>query len=87
MTGQMISATEEPLTTEKRMWRVVIARTILDWLSKPLRAKREAERYLFENSTDLSWVCEAAGIEVEQLRICLNKVRGRTLLDVLPIAA
>ena len=87
MIGQMISATDEPLTTENRMWRVVIARTIQDWLSKPLRAKREAERYLFENSADLSWVCESAGIKVEQLRNCLNKVRGRTLCDVLPIAA
>jgi hypothetical protein len=87
MIGQMISATDEPLTTENRIWRVAIARTIQDWLSKPLRAKREAERYLFENSSDLSWVCESAGIDVEQLRNRLNKVRGRTLCDVLPAAA
>jgi hypothetical protein len=87
MIGQMISAAGEPLTMESLLWRVVIARTIQDWLSKPLRAKREAERYLFENSSDLSWVCESAGIKVELLRNCLNKVRGRTLCDVLPVAA
>jgi hypothetical protein len=86
ITEMALSAPNEQ-TTENRMWRVVIARTIQDWLSKPLRAKREAERYLFENSADLSWVCESAGIEVEKLRNCLNKVRGRTLCDVLPVAA
>jgi hypothetical protein len=74
-------------TTENRIWRVVIARTIQDWLSKPLGPKRAAERYLFENSEDLSWVCESAGIDVEQLRNRLNKVRGRNLCDVLPVAA
>ena len=86
MIGQMMSVADEQLTTEKRMWRVVIARTIQDWLSKPLRAKREAERYLFENSADLSLVCGLAGINVGYLRKCLNKVRGRTLLDVMPVA-
>jgi hypothetical protein len=72
-------------TTETTLWRGVIARTIEDWLSKPLRPKREAERYLFENSADLSQVCESAGINVVHLRICLNKVRGRTIHDLLPV--
>jgi len=83
----MAQATQQDLTTENRLWRVVIARSIQDWLSKPLRPKREAERYLFENSADLSWVCESAGIDVKQLRTCLNKARGRTLQHLLPLAA
>jgi hypothetical protein len=87
MIREMALSAPNEQTTENRIWRVVIARTIQDWLSKPLRPKREAERYLFENSADLSWVCESAGIEVEQLRNCLNKVRGRTLCEVLPVAA
>jgi hypothetical protein len=48
--------------------------------------QREAERYLFENSADLSLVCGLAGINVGYLRRCLNKVRGRTLLDLVPAA-
>jgi hypothetical protein len=80
-------ATELELTTETLLWRGVIARTIQDWLSKPLRHKREAERYLFENSADLLLVCSSAGIDVLKLRTCLNKVRGRTLEDVLTVAA
>jgi hypothetical protein len=74
-------------TTEIRLWRGVIARTIQDWLLKPMRPKREAERYLFRNSADLSLVCQLAGIDVSQLRTRLNLVRGRTLLDLLPVAA
>ena len=69
------------------LWRGVIARTIQDWLSKPLRPKLEAERYLFKNSADLSLVCQSAGIDVGQLRTCLNKVRGRTLEDLLHVAS
>jgi hypothetical protein len=75
------------LTKATTLWRGVIARTVQDWLAKPVGPKREAERYLFENSPDLSLVCESAGIDVERLRTCLNKVRGRTLLDLLPVAA
>ena len=73
-------------TTETVLWRGVIARTIQDWLSSPLRPKREAERYLFEDSADLSLVCESAGINVGRLRTCLDKVRGRKLVDLVPNA-
>jgi hypothetical protein len=86
MIVERISATGHELTTETLLWRGVIARTIQDWLSKPLRPRREAERYLFENSADLSLVCSSAGINVLKLRTCLNKVRGRTLRDILPVA-
>jgi len=87
MTRQMALTATQELTTETLLWRVVIARTIQDWLSKPLGPKREAERYLFKNSVDLSLVCQSAGIDVGQLRTRLNKVRGRTLHDLLPVAA
>jgi hypothetical protein len=87
MIREMALATEAKLTTETLLWRGVIARTIQDWVSKPLRSKRGAERYLFENSADLSLVCSSAGIDVRRLQTRLNRVRGRTLLDLLPIAA
>jgi hypothetical protein len=80
-------ASNQEMTAETYLWRAVIARTIQEWLSKPLRPKQQAERYLFENSADLSLVCRSAEIDVGRLRTCLNKVRGRTLLDLMPIAA
>ena len=85
MTSGWLSAAEENQTAETLLWRGVIVRTIQDWLSKPLRPKLEAERYLFENSADLSLVCSSAGINVLKLRTCLNMVRGRTLRELLPI--
>jgi hypothetical protein len=87
MVREMALATKLEMTAETVLWRGVIARTIQDWLSKSIGPKREAERYLFENSADLSSVCASAGIDVGRLRTCLNKVRGRTLFDLLPIAA
>ena len=86
MIREIALAAKQELTTETLLWRGVIARTIQDWLSEPLRPKREAERYLFENSVDLSLVCESAGINVVHLRTCLNEVRGRALRDFLPVA-
>jgi hypothetical protein len=82
MIRELAFASKQGMTAETLLWRGVIAVTIQDWLSKPLRPKREAERYLFENSADLSLVCSSAGIDVGQLRERLNKVRGRTLLDL-----
>jgi hypothetical protein len=87
MIKDTVLSTKLELAKETAIWRGVIARTIQDWLSKSLRPKREAERYLFENSPDLSLVCASAGIDVLKLRTCLNKVRGRTLEDVLTVAA
>ena len=87
MIREMAFATKQELTTETLLWRVVIARTIQDWLSKPVGPKREAERYLFKNSVDLSFVCQSAGIDIGQLRTRLNKVRGRTLEGVLALTA
>ena len=87
MMKEMALATKQELTIQTALWRGVIARSIEDWLSKPLRPKREAERYLFENSVDLLLVCELAGINIVRMRKCLNAVRGRTLRDLLPVAA
>jgi|HubBroStandDraft_6_1064221.scaffolds.fasta_scaffold425463_2 hypothetical protein len=85
MIREMALANQLEITAETLLWRGVIARTIQDWLSKPLRFKREAERYLFENSADLSSVCASAGIDIGRMRKCLYKVRGRPLLDLMPL--
>jgi hypothetical protein len=87
MARERVQATGQEQMIVTALWRGVIARAIQDWLSKSLRPKREAERYLFENSADLSMVCVSGGIDVLKLRTCLNKVRGRTLEDVLTIAS
>jgi hypothetical protein len=85
MIRELAFATKQEMTAETLLWRGVIARTIQDWLSKPSRPKQEAERYLFTNSRDLSLVCSSAGINVLKMRTCLDKVRGRTLPDILTV--
>jgi hypothetical protein len=87
MIREMALATKLETTPETLLWRAVVAGAIQDWLSKPLRPKHEAERYLFTNSRDLSLVCHSAEISVLKLRTCLNKVRGHTLEGVLAVAA
>ena len=87
MVRETVQATEQEKMIGTALWRGVIARAVQDWLSKSLRPKREAERYLFENSADLSLVCASAEIDILKLRAGLNKVRGRTLEEVLAVAA
>jgi hypothetical protein len=85
MIREMALATKLETTPETLLWRAVVAGAIQDWLSKPLRPKHEAERYLFTNSRDLSLVCSSAEIDDLKLRACLDKMRGRTLLDLLQV--
>ena len=85
MIRELAFATKQEMTAETLLRHGVIARTIQDWLSKPLRPKHEAERYLFTNSRDLSLVCSSAEIDDLKLRACLDKMRGRTLLDLLQV--
>jgi hypothetical protein len=62
---------------EVRLWQAVIVRVIQDWMSGPLRQKRQAERYLFDRNTDFVRVCESAGLNADDLRARLSKIRGR----------
>ncbi len=57
------------------MWKAVIARTVQEWLSGPLRSRREAEAYLFEDEEDFRTVCYAAGMDPSALRVRLCRLR------------
>lgn len=67
----------EETAGELRLWQAVVVRVIEDWMSGPLRHKRQAERYLFDKKTDFATVCESAGLNAEDLRARLTKIRGR----------
>jgi hypothetical protein len=87
MIREIVIATQQDMTTDRRLWRAVIASAIQDWLSGPLRLKRQAERYLFENSQDLSLVCESAGMDIGKLRGRLNELRGQSMPNIITVAA
>ena len=65
---------EVPAGLEKRLWQAVIATTIQEWLTGPLRSKRQAEEYLFQDEKDFPVVCQSAGMDAGRLRDKLNRL-------------
>jgi len=72
---------------EARLWQAVILSTIQDWISGPLRVKREAESYLFAEGTDFALVCQSAGMDMSRLRTRLTELRTRQVSRSFPIPA
>ena len=61
-------------TTEVRLWQAVIVGAIQEWMSGPLRRKREAENFLFNDNKDFPLVCESAGMDAGRLRKKLTRL-------------
>src|SRR5271169_3483258 len=73
----MLQSAEVEETAEQKLWRAVIASTVEEWVNGPLRQKREAEQFLFNDNHDYRTVCYSAGINPENLRARLEKIRSR----------
>jgi hypothetical protein len=71
----------------QKLWRAVIASTVEEWVSGPLRKKREAEQFLFDDNQDYRTVCYSAGINPENLRGRLEKIRTRNQSEAMVSAA
>ena len=85
-TYRAASSSQEALA-EARLWQAVIVNTVQDWISGPLRLKREAERYLFGHDSDFALVCQSAGMDVRRLRERLVRLRAHRLKANCPAAA
>ena len=72
------TATEQDAQVEKRLWQAVIVSTIQEWISGPLRYKRIAEEYLFQDRSDFPMVCQSAGLDVDRLRQKLMRLRAQS---------
>jgi hypothetical protein len=66
---------QSELFAEQRLWTAVIARSVEEWVSGPLRSQREAETYLFTDQKDFPKVCRAAGMNPEALRTKLERLK------------
>jgi hypothetical protein len=73
-TRDSIVGDEEKLM-EVRLWQAVVVTTIQEWVSGPLRRKREAEEYLFKDERDFPLVCQSAGLDVGRLRSKLARLK------------
>ncbi len=61
---------------ELRLWQAVVVRAIQDWISGPTRQQRQAEHYIFEDK-DFALVCQSAGLNADDLRARLSKIRSQ----------
>jgi predicted nucleic acid-binding protein len=73
-TKSSVVGNEEKLM-EVRLWQAVIVTTIQEWVSGPLRRKREAEEYLFKDQRDFLLVCQSAGLDAGRLRSKLARLK------------
>jgi hypothetical protein len=81
MSVTMLQSAEAEETAVQKLWRAVIATTVEEWVSGPLRQKREAEEFLFSDNQDYRTVCYSAGINPENLRARLEKIRSREMAE------
>ena len=72
------ATTELDAQVEKRLWQAVVVSTIQEWISGPLRYKRIAEEYLFQDRSDFPQVCQSAGLDVDRLRQQLMRLRAQS---------
>jgi hypothetical protein len=72
-----ISMTEEAIS-ERRLWTAVLVTAVEDWRRGTLRAKRSAQKFLFEDDRDFTEVCAGAGIDPSSFRMKLTKI-GRQI--------
>jgi hypothetical protein len=71
----------EDLIGENRLWTAVILNAIDDWRYGTLRARREAQTYLFEDHADFENVCARARLDAESFRGKLLKIGRRIEME------
>ena len=72
----MAHDSEQPEIPEQRLWRAVIANAVAEWVHGPLRKRRQAEQFLFQDEADYREVCFSAGIDPANLRARLLRIRS-----------
>ena len=87
MQENMVINFEQQEIPEQRLWRAVIASTVAEWVHGPLSRKREAEQFLFHDRKDYRTVCFSAGINPENLRDRLEKIRVCKTPEVIEAAS
>lgn len=77
----------EETAGEVRLWQAVVVRAIEDWMSGPLRQRRQADHYIFGKHNDFEVVCQSAGLNADDLRARLSRIRSRHLHEQHALAA
>jgi hypothetical protein len=67
----------EELISARRLWTAVLLNAVEDWRNGTLRARREAQEFLFDNDEDFEMACTAAGLDSNDFRARLLKIGHR----------
>jgi hypothetical protein len=86
MPETLVQSSEDQEIAEQKLWRAVIASTVHEWISGPLRRQREAEKFLFQDDDDYRTVCFSAGIDPANLRGRLERIRSRANAEAAAVA-
>jgi hypothetical protein len=65
-------------SANERLWLAVIEGAITEWVRGPMRHKRKAECFLFQDEVDFPFVCRSAGLHPESVRETLWAIRAQT---------
>ena len=65
-------------SANERLWLAVIDSAIAEWMRGPMRHKRKAEHFLFQDEEDFPFVCRSAGLNPEYVRETLWAIRAQT---------
>jgi hypothetical protein len=77
VSSEMHNTVTEELISARRLWTAVLLNAIEDWRNGTLRAKREAQEFLFDSKEDFEMVCTAAGLDSGDFRVRLLKIGQR----------
>jgi len=72
--SQIQEAVTEECISERRLWTAVIVMAVEDWRNGTLRARREAQKFIFEEKSNFHVVCESAGLDPATMRSRLLKI-------------
>jgi hypothetical protein len=65
-------------SANQKLWLAVIENAIAEWVRGPVRHKRKAEHFLFQDEDDFPFVCRSAGLDPEGVRETLWAIRAQT---------
>ena len=79
--GNSQNTVTEELISERRLWTAVLVHAVEDWRTGTLRARREAQDFLFNSHADFETVCSGAGLDCSDFRARLLKAGRRIPME------
>ena len=78
---RVVGHVTEDCLAERRLWIAVLTMAVEDWRNGTLRARREAQHFLFEDHNDFDRVCASAGVDAGSFRSSLLRIGKRIAMD------